>query len=213
VNYLYVTEILKSLQGESTYQGIPCIFVRLSGCNLRCDYCDTKYSYETGHKKSINEIVSEVDSLKLPIVEITGGEPLLQKNTTVLMERLLKKEKKVLLETNGSLSIEKVPAEVVKIMDIKTPSSGMADKINIKNLDFLNKNDEIKFVLCNKNDYEWAKNFIFKYDLHEKCKILFSGVFKVFSYSELADLIVKDNLPVRLNLQLHKIIWGENSKK
>lgn len=210
---LYITEIFKSIQGESSYQGEPCIFVRLSGCNLRCSYCDTKYSYKNGTQMDIDKIISEVKKLNCRLVEITGGEPLLQADTSILAKKLLDENFKVLLETNGSISFKGLPSDIIKITDIKTPSSGMADKVNIGNFNLLNAQDEIKFVLSNKDDYEWAKKFISKYELTSKCKVLFSSVFNTFPYSELADLINEDNLPVRLNLQLHKIIWGENSRK
>ena len=213
MNDLYITEIFKSIQGESSYQGEPCVFIRLSGCNLRCSYCDTKYSYKNGTKTDIKKIITEVKNFNCRLVEITGGEPLLQANTIKLAIALLEENFQVLLETNGSISFEGLPSEVIKITDIKTPSSGMADKINIQNFDRLNKRDEVKFVLCNKTDYEWAKRFMFKHNLPSRCKVLFSSVFGSFPYSELADLINVDNLPVRLNIQLHKIIWGEHSRK
>ncbi len=162
---------------------------------------------------TIAEIWATVKNLNLPLIEITGGEPLLQENVLQLMEKLIAEGKQVLLETNGSISVNNVPAGVIRIVDIKSPGSGMYEKMELSNIDCLTENDQIKMVLCGKQDYLWAKKIISQYNLDSKCTVLLSAVYNKFSPGELADLIVKDNLPVRLNVQLHKYMWGANSHK
>ncbi len=206
-----VIEIYKSIQGESTYMGLPCVFIRVSGCNLRCSYCDTKYAYEGGEEISINKILDVVKGYGCKLVEITGGEPLLQEEVYPLSERLVKKGYKVLIETNGSLSIQRLSRRIVKIMDIKCPSSGMSERMNFNNIEHLNRNDEVKFVLSNYEDYIWSLKVIRGFNLDRRCKILFSPVFGVLDPKDLADWILRDNLGVRLQVQLHKYIWGERS--
>lgn len=204
-----VNEIFKSIQGESSWQGLPCIFIRLSGCNLRCAWCDTKYAYENGNEMSIDEIINSVKVIReLPcLVEITGGEPLLQEEVYELSDNLLAKGCKVLVETNGSLSAERLPNDVIRIIDIKCPGSGMSDKMCWDNLKKLRPTDEIKFVLSDYQDYEWAKKIVKKYDLLLRVTVLFSPVDTNLELSKLiAEWIVCDNLPVRLQLQLHKYI-------
>lgn len=219
---LQVTEIFKSIQGESTLSGTPCVFIRLTGCNLRCGYCDTTYAYEGGDWLSIDDILSMIDDYNCDLVEITGGEPLLQDNVYSLISALLETGKLVLIETNGSVDIER--AQVLKqtqgngskiqglkiIMDIKCPDSGMSDKINWENLSKLDKNDEVKFVLNSRGDYDWSKEIIKKYSLADRCHILMSPVYDNLTAGELSDWIINDNLNVRLNLQIHKYIWGES---
>jgi 7-carboxy-7-deazaguanine synthase len=207
-----VCEIFISIQGESSYAGIPFVFVRLSGCNLRCLYCDTTYAYEEGIEMSVNEVFEKVSSFGIKFVEITGGEPLLQKESLLLIKRLLDNNYNVLVETNGSVSIKDVDSRAVIIMDIKTPKSGMFDKMNLDNLKYLKDDDEIKFVLTDREDYEWTKNFIYEYGLINKCNILLSPVYGILSPEKLAGWILEDRLPVRLNLQIHKYIYGPDKR-
>lgn len=219
---LQVTEIFKSIQGESTLSGTPCVFIRLTGCNLRCVYCDTTYAYEGGDWLSIDDILSKIDDYNCDLVEITGGEPLLQYNVYSLIKALLKTGKLVLIETNGSIDIERAQAlkqvqekgskiQGLKIiMDIKCPDSGMSDKINWENLSKLDKNDEVKFVINSRGDYDWSKEIIRKKTLADRCHILMSPVYDNLTAGELSDWIINDNLNVRLNLQIHKYIWGES---
>ncbi|MEN2985558.1 MAG: radical SAM protein [Thermodesulfovibrionaceae bacterium] len=182
------------------------IFVRVTGCNLRCSYCDTKYAYYEGVDMEVDEIIREIKKYNLNYVEITGGEPLLQEEVYELIDMLVKNYN-VLIETNGSVSVEKINPKAKIIMDIKTPGSGMSDKNLIDNLRFLKKEDEIKFVLTNKEDYEWAKDFIKTHKINVK-EILFSPAYGMLSAEELAKWILKDSLTARLNLQLHKYIFG-----
>jgi 7-carboxy-7-deazaguanine synthase len=207
-----VCEIFISIQGESSYAGIPFVFVRLSGCNLRCFYCDTTYAYDEGREMSVDEALEKVSSYGIKFVEITGGEPLLQKDSLVLIKRLLDDNYSVLVETNGSVSIKDVDRRAIIIMDIKTPKSGMFDKMNLDNLKYIKDDDEIKFVLADRKDYEWATNFIHEYDLINKCNILFSPVYGVLSPEKLAKWILDDRLPVRLNLQIHNFIFGNDKR-
>jgi 7-carboxy-7-deazaguanine synthase len=206
-----VTEIYKSVQGESTYMGLPCVFIRLTGCNLRCVWCDTTHAFHNGKNLSIDQIIGQVKSYKINLVEITGGEPLLQKEVFPLMESLLKNEFKVMLETSGSLSIENVPTEVIKIIDLKCPGSGEENKNLWGNLNHLTSKDEIKFVIADKVDYEWSKKVLKDYKLDKKNPILFSAVFEKLKLKDLTEWILEDNLPVRLHTQLHKYIWNKKT--
>ena len=212
-NMLSISEIFCSIQGESTYAGLPCIFIRLAGCNLRCDYCDTTYSYESGINLSIDDIITKVkeyDPVKL--VEITGGEPLLQPEVYQLINSLNENEYTILLETNGSISLKNIPEYVIKIVDVKCPGSGEENSFLIENLEYINKEiDEIKFVLSNNFDYNWAKDFVIKYKLND-FEILFSPVSEKLEPQDLAKWIIKDKLPVRMQLQLHKIIWDKDKR-
>ena len=208
---LEVTEIYRSVQGESTYMGLPCVFIRLTGCNLRCVWCDTTHAFHNGGNLSIDQIIGQVKSYKINLVEITGGEPLLQKEVFPLMESLLKNEFKVMLETSGSLSIENVPAEVIKIIDLKCPGSGEENKNLWENLNLLTSKDEIKFVIADKVDYEWSKKVLKDYALDKKNPILFSPVFEKLKLKDLTEWILEDNLPVRLHTQLHKYIWDKKA--
>lgn len=202
-----VCEIFTSIQGESSYAGLPCAFVRLTGCNLRCVYCDTRYAYEEGFDISIEEIIKTVKGFGINIVAITGGEPLIQNETATLIQGLLEEGFIVLLETNGSISIEHIDRRTAIIMDIKTPSSMMSGSFNMKNLNYIKDTDEIKFVLMNRQDYEWAKDFIRENDLLNRCNVLFSPVFGVLAPRDLSKWIISDKLKIRLNLQLHKYIY------
>lgn len=208
---LEVTEIYKSVQGESTYMGLPCVFIRLTGCNLRCIWCDTPHAFHDGKKLSIHQIIDEVKSYDINLVEITGGEPLLQKEVFPLMESLLKNKFKVMLETSGSLAINNVPAKVIKIIDLKCPGSGEENKNLWENLNHLTSIDEIKFVIADKTDYEWSKKVLQNYELDKKVPVLFSPVFEKLKLKDLTEWILKDNLPVRLHTQLHKYIWDQKT--
>ncbi|MBI5207721.1 MAG: radical SAM protein [Candidatus Firestonebacteria bacterium] len=203
---LKIIEIFKSIQGESSYTGFPCTFIRLSGCNLDCTYCDTQYARSGGKTFSIDEIISRVKKLNCSLIEITGGEPLLQKEVYPLMKKLLELKYKVLIETNGSISLKHIPKKVIKIMDIKCPDSGMSDKMDFNNLKFLSNKDEIKFVIKSRRDYLWAKHIISQFSLNKKTQLLFSPVLGHIEPKKIAGWILKDNLPVRFQLQVHKII-------
>ena len=203
-----VNEIFKSIQGESSFQGLPCVFVRLTGCNLRCSWCDTTYAYEEGEEMSVDEIIKKVEGYHTPLVEITGGEPLLQEEVYPLTKRLLDLGYKVLIETNGSLDIGRLDKRVIKILDIKCPGSGESDKMRWENLDRLSPKDEVKFVLSNREDYQWAKGVIERYGLADRVTILLSVVYGRLDPKDLAQWILEDNLNVRLQLQLQKYIWG-----
>jgi 7-carboxy-7-deazaguanine synthase len=206
-----VCEIFTSIQGESSYAGLPCTFIRMTGCNLRCSYCDTTYAYYEGRELSEEDIISEVRRAGTSLVEITGGEPLLQKEVFHFIKRLLDEGYKVLIETNGSLSIREVDKRAVVILDIKTPGSGMSEKMDLSNIEDIKNTDEIKFVITGKNDYEWSKAIIYKYNLIDKCHLLLSPVYSVLPPDELARWMLEDRFQARLNLQLHKYIFGLGS--
>lgn len=208
-----VCEIFVSIQGESSYAGLPCIFIRMTGCNLRCTYCDTTYAYEEGIDMSQEDVLERVKTYGINLVEITGGEPLLQSEHVLpLIDRLIDNGFKVLIETNGSLSIKDVNPHAAIIMDIKTPGSGMHEKMIISNFDYLKIDDEIKFVILDRIDYEWAKNVISSYELLKKFKILLSPAYGILSPKLLSEWIIEDRLPVRLNIQLHKYIFGDECR-
>ena len=206
-----INEIYLSVQGESTHTGLPCIFIRLTGCNLRCSWCDTAYAFHEGKNMSIDEILQKVENFGIHLVEITGGEPLMQDNVYTLMRRLIEKGYKVMLETGGSISLERVPKDVIKIMDLKCPGSGEQDKNNLDNLKLLAPHDEVKFVILDKKDYEWSRDIIKKYKINETAHILLSPVFDKLELKEMVKWILEDRLPVRLQTQLHKIIWDKNT--
>ncbi|MDH4099531.1 MAG: radical SAM protein [Nitrospirota bacterium] len=206
---LIVNEIFKSLQGESSCAGLPCTFIRLTGCNLRCDYCDTTYAYEEGGEMSVDQVVAEVERLGCRLVELTGGEPLLQGDVYELLRRLVSAEYQVLLETNGSINLGKVPGGVVKIVDFKAPGSGEEDKNLWRNLDYMNGMDEAKFVLSNRDDYLWAKGKVDEHRLSDRMEVLFSPIVATLNPTDLAQWILDDGLRVRLQLQLHKALWGD----
>jgi 7-carboxy-7-deazaguanine synthase len=217
---LLVSELFYSIQGESSYTGYPCLFIRLAGCNLRCTYCDAKYTYEeTDLEMSLAEIVSFVQKSPVRLVEITGGEPLLQENVYALMETLLAGERTVLLETNGSIDMAKVPDAVVKIMDIKCPGSGMAEMNHLANLKQLTSKDELKFVLRSKEDYIWAVDFLRENMLclphssdRQTPKIIFSAVTRDLDPTDLATWLLAEGLPIRLQLQLHTLLWPDKTR-
>ncbi len=209
---LRVNEIFKSIQGESSYAGIPCIFVRLTGCNLRCSYCDTSYAYDEGSDMLLNEIMSAIGRYRCRNVCITGGEPLLQQNVSQLINQLKKDLFNVFIETNGSLNIDLLPKGIIRIVDIKCPSSGMYQEMDLKNFKRLKHKDEVKFVISSKSDYEWAKEITKKYKIIEKATVLFGLVHGKLKPKTLAGWILKDGLGVRLQLQLHKLIWPDNTR-
>ncbi len=220
---MQITEIYKSLQGESTYTGLPCVFVRLTGCNLRCTWCDSEYTFYGGRKMTGEEVLNEVKHLSPDggLVEITGGEPMLQERELVpLMRKLLGERYRVLLETSGERPLEHVPGEVIKIVDVKCPDSGEGDTFHLENLETLNQHDEIKFVLSGRPDYEFARDFTRRHRLAERVNaVLFSPAFRkdatgardsshcLLDPQELAEWMLADNVPARLGMQLHKFIW------
>jgi len=208
-----ICELFYSIQGESSYAGYPCFFIRFAGCNLRCTYCDTRYAYEGEHQPySMEQILAELEKYPGIMVEITGGEPLLQEAVYPLFEQLLATDRIVLLETNGSISLEKVPENIVKIMDVKCPGSSMHEKMNFDNFGFINQKDEIKFVISSRADYIWAKQLVSTYDLPTRTTVTFSPVTSQIAPAELAGWILDDLLPVRLRLQLHTILWPGRTK-
>ena len=211
-NKLKINEIFKSIQGESTCMGLPCAFIRLTGCNLRCTYCDTEYSFYEGKDMTLKQIIDTIVPMKTKLVEITGGEPMLQENVIPLMSKLINMNYTVLLETSGAISLKNVPKEVKKIVDFKCPSSGMEDKNLWTILEELNKEDEIKFVIGDKIDYQWTKKIVEKYQLNKKWTILLSPVFEKLSLEELSKWILTDNFNVRLQLQMHKYIWDPEKR-
>lgn len=209
---LKVNEIYFSIQGESSKVGLPCIFVRLTYCNLRCSYCDTEYAFYEGTDKSIDDIISEIKKYDCKLVEITGGEPLFQKESLDLMKHLCDEGYEVMLETSGSLSIKDVDSRVMIIMDLKCPSSKMMKKNLYENINYIKLNDEIKFVIGTREDYEWTKETILKYNLTKKCNVLLSVVFGQLEPVTLVNWILEDKLNVRFQLQMHKYIWKPETK-
>ncbi len=209
---LRVNEIFESIQGESTYAGIPCIFVRLTGCNLRCSYCDTVYAYSEGSVMSLDEILNRVKGYGARNICITGGEPLLQETTGKLINLLKKNHFNVYIETNGSLNIDSLPNGIVRIVDIKCPASGMEQEMDWQNIKRLKNKDEVKFIISSKKDYEWAKRVTEDYKIIDKATVLFGLVHEKLKPKTLAGWILKDGLNVRLQLQLHKIIWPNRAR-
>jgi len=223
-----ITEIYKSIQGESTYAGLPCVFVRLTGCNLRCIWCDSEYTFTGGHRMTLEKVETEVESLspRGGLVEITGGEPMLQERELVpLMQRLLRSGYTVLLETSGERPLEHVPKGVIKIVDVKCPDSGEPDTFNMDNLGALEAHDEVKFVLSDRSDYEFARDFVARHNLTSRINaVLFSPAFSkeatggrdtehcLLDPRELAEWMLADNVPARLGLQIHKFIWDPAMK-
>ncbi len=206
---LKIHEIFYSLQGESSRVGLPTVFVRLTGCPMRCGYCDTAYAFNGGSNMSINEILNKVASYGAHYITITGGEPLAQKACWPLLTALCDAGYSVSLETGGAVDTNEVDARVVVILDIKTPGSGELKNMRMSNIKYLKAQDEVKFVLCNRADYDWAKELLEKYALNKTCSILFSPVYNQVNPTELAEWILQDKLPVRMQVQLHKILWGE----
>ena len=210
---LTVNEIYFSIQGESTWAGWPCVFVRLTFCDLRCSYCDTEYAFYEGKKQTLPEIVDAVKAFKCQLVEITGGEPLLQKNVLPLMAMLADAGQTVLLETSGAHDISLVDARVHRIMDLKTPGSGECERNLFSNIDHLTQRDEVKFVIGSREDYEWSRDKVLRYNLAERCHaVLFSPIFGRIDPREIVEWILADNLRVRFQLQMHKFIWSPTKR-
>lgn len=208
---LTVNEIFYSIQGESTFAGKPCVFVRLTGCDLRCSWCDTPYAFSEGQKMSIDAVLQQVDTYGSPLVEVTGGEPLLQEDVYPLLERLLQGGRTVLLETGGQIDVSRVPGAVIKVMDVKCPASGESDRNEWGNIDRLGSRDQVKFVIKDRGDYEFARDTVIRHALDRRCAaVLFSPVHGVLEPKALSEWILEDRLPVRLQLQIHKHIWGAN---
>lgn len=212
-NRLRITEIFYSLQGESRTIGIPTSFIRLTGCPLRCGYCDTEYAFSGGEWMDLDAILAAVRANPTRYVTVTGGEPLAQKSCQVLLKKLCDDGYQVSLETSGALDVCQVDPRVSKVMDIKTPGSGEQDKNLWTNLDCLTAHDQVKFVLCDRRDYDWAVTIMRQYELADKCEILFSPSHKALSIHDLASWVLADGLPVRVQIQLHKYIWGEQPGK
>lgn len=216
---MQITEIFRSIQGESTYAGLPCIFVRLMGCNLRCTWCDTTYSFTGGKQMTLADVMQAVRGFSdhdgrrvVNLVEVTGGEPLLQKEALELMETLLAEKYQVMLETSGERFVGEVPEPIVRVIDVKCPGSGEGSTFDMKNLSALRPSDELKFVLASREDYEFARAFIGEHGLAGKvAALIFSPVFGQLELRPLAEWILEDGLPVRLGMQLHKFIWEPNT--
>ncbi len=210
---LRVTEIYKSVQGESTWAGLPCIFVRLARCHLRCVWCDTAYAFHGGEKMSLDAIMERCAALECTLVELTGGEPLVQAHCVDLASRLVEEGYTVLIETSGSLPINTLPPAVIKIMDLKCPDSGECEKNYWPNIEYLSPRDEVKFVIASRLDYEWSRDVVRKFSLDQRCNaVLFSPVFGPVEPRQIVEWILEDQLPVRFQLQLHKFIWPPNQK-
>jgi len=210
---MVVTEIFKSIQGESTFAGLPCVFVRLTGCNLRCHWCDTAYTFHGGQKMSPEEVLACVERLGGRLVEFTGGEPLLQKEVPTLAAQLLTLGRQVLIETSGERFVGELPEPVVKIVDVKCPGSGESDKFCFENLAVLERKDQIKFVILDERDYRYAREFLDRHYLRRRVdEVIFSPVFGQLAPRELAEWILRDGLEVRLGLQLHKFIWDPDTR-
>lgn len=210
---LRISEIFYSLQGETSRVGLPTVFVRLTGCPLRCNYCDTTYAFSGGQNMTLAAILAEVARHHARYVTVTGGEPLAQKNCLPLLRALCDAGYQVSLETSGALDISGVDERVMRVVDIKTPASGEAEKNRWSNLGALNAHDEIKFVLCDEADYAWARKVLREHDLADKCAVLFAPAQGQLSPTALAEWILRDHLPVRLQVQLHKLLWGNQPGK
>lgn len=206
---LRITEIFYSLQGETRTVGIPTVFIRLTGCPLRCQYCDTSYAFKGGQTMSFSEIFQKVESYSCKVITVTGGEPLAQKACFSLLSTLCDLDYQVSLETGGAIDVSQVDSRVVKVLDLKTPESGEKDKNLLSNIKHLNKEDQVKFVICNEQDYEWSKSMLHEYQLNKKCEVLFSPSYHQLAGHQLADWILRDKLPVRFQIQLHKHLWGD----
>ena len=214
--FLRVTEIFHSIQGESTWAGVPCTFIRLTGCPLRCVWCDTEYAFHGGEKMTLDAIIERVREIGTPVIEIPGGEPLVHPNAFVLAERLLDEGFTVLVETSGAIDVGPLDPRAHRIMDLKCPGSGESDRNLWSNLDHLTARDEIKFVITDRADYEWARDVIRQHGLDERVRagtlraLLFSPVWDAVEWRDLAQWILDDRLPARFQLQLHKLVWGAN---
>ncbi len=210
---MVITEIFKSIQGESTFAGLPCVFVRLTGCNLRCHWCDTAYAFHGGRKMTVEEVFDKVRHLGGPLVELTGGEPLLQDDVFPLAEKLVREGFRVLVETSGERYIGRLPQAVVKVLDVKCPASGESKSFCADNLPALEKKDQIKFVIADENDYDYARAFMLQHDLGARVdEVILSPVFGQLHPRQLTEWILRDGLKVRLGLQIHKFIWDPDTR-
>ncbi len=210
---LTINEIYLSVQGESTWAGLPCVFIRLTGCDLRCSYCDTEYAFYEGKKRLVSEVLAEVSDMPCPMVEVTGGEPLLQKNVKPLMAALCDAGKTVLIETSGAHDISGIDPRVHRIVDLKTPSSGESGRNRYENIPHLTERDEVKFVLGSREDYEWAREQIGKYELGSRVRaVLLSPVFGKIDPKDIVQWMLDDRLPARFQLQMHKFIWEPRAR-
>jgi 7-carboxy-7-deazaguanine synthase len=210
---LRISEIFYSLQGESNTVGLPTVFVRLTGCPLRCNYCDTTYAFSGGQKMSLTDIFAEIQKYDCKTICVTGGEPLAQPACLELLEKLADENFTVSLETSGALDVSKVDKRIIKVMDLKTPSCGEVEKNRYENIEFLTAQDQVKFVIADDEDYNWAKKMMTDYDLPQRCQILFSPVVPEQNPTELAEKILADRLPVRFQIQLHKFLWQDAQGK
>lgn len=213
IDYLRLTEVFYSLQGESNTVGLPTVFVRLTGCPLRCVYCDTAYAFSGGEKVPLPEVIEKIEQYGAQYVTVTGGEPLSQPAVHPLMSQLADKGYQVSLETSGALDVSKVDSRIVKVMDLKTPSSGELSRNHYQNIDCLSDRDQVKFVIANDDDYDWSKKILAEYDLTSRCQVLFSPVMGKMSPTVLADRILQDRLHVRFQIQLHKYLWADAQGK
>jgi 7-carboxy-7-deazaguanine synthase len=205
-----ITEIFLSLQGETRTVGIPTVFVRLTGCPLRCGYCDSAYAFSGGKNMAVDEVIKSIEKYSTKYVTVTGGEPLAQKEECLLLlKRLCDLKYQVSLETSGAIDISTVDPRVIKVVDIKTPGSLESSKNNFQNMGYLLPHDQVKFVICDRADYDWSKKIVTQFDLTKRCEVLFSPSFHQLPSRELADWILEDQLPVRFQLQLHKVLWGD----
>ena len=209
---LRLSEIYVSVQGESTWAGLPCVFVRLTGCNLRCTWCDSEFTFTGGEHRSVEDVLAEVEALGINLVEVTGGEPLAQRQSISLMQGLLDAGHTVLLETSGSISTQDVPKGVHVIMDLKPPDSGEVDSNDWDNLERLREGDEIKFVLASREDYEWSRRIVMQHGLTDRIPVLFSTAFGKLDPALVSDWVCADKLQVRLQLQMHKYIWPPDAR-
>lgn len=207
-----ITEIFKSVEGETSHVGLPCVFIRVTGCNLRCSYCDTAYAYEGGREMSIPSILDGIRKFKTKLVCITGGEPLTNEETPLLVDELINEHYTVLVETNGSCDIRALPKKAIKIMDLKCPDSNASHLMNWQNIGYLTPLDEVKFVLSSRKDYEWAKEVIQRYCLSDITQVLIGTVLGAISHKTVVQWILEDNLDVRFQLQIHKYIWEPHAK-
>jgi len=210
---LRINEIFYSLQGEGKTVGLPTTFIRLTGCPLRCGYCDTEYAFHGGETKSIDDILQQVAQLGAHYINVTGGEPLAQKRVHDLMSQLCDAGYHVSLETSGALDVSAVDERVIKVLDVKTPASGEESRNLPENYQYLTEQDQVKYVICNRDDFQWSKDHMVKYNLADKCEVLFSPVQGELEATELADWVLSNKLPVRFQIQLHKYLWGDEPGK
>ena len=211
-NRMVITEIFKSIQGESTFAGLPCVFIRLTGCNLRCHWCDTAYAFHGGRKMTVDEVMERVHKLGCKLVEVTGGEPLLQEDVYPLTEQLLSEGYRVLVETSGERYVGRLPRAAIKVLDVKCPGSGEGGNFCVDNLGALERKDQVKFVIADEIDYRYTRNFMFQHDLRSRVnEVILSPVFGQLHPRQLAEWILRDGLEVRLGLQIHKFIWDPDT--